>query len=328
MSQLLIVSSKSDVHADAVIRELAESIVEPIRLNTEDFTQYSCYQFIWDESGNCYDQAITFQDSLKVVKELKVIWWRKPQEYRSHPQIKDEWAVKYSQDETKALLLSLPGLYPNAKWINNYYDLRLPSQRINQIPLAKKLGLLVPSTLVTNQYDAALKFLNNYPDCIIKPMNYSGFQHNDTQYACYTRSIDIVTLDTFRESIHLAPVFLQRRIPKKAEYRVTLIGDKSFVCRIETNHLNDPDAALDWRIIEPEKLNHIPDCLPELYIKKLHQMLETLGLHFGAFDIIRDYNDALYLIELNPNGQWYWIEILTGMPMARAMANLIEELAS
>ncbi|MGA0198956.1 MAG: hypothetical protein ACO3NK_07490, partial [Prochlorotrichaceae cyanobacterium] len=36
----------------------------------------------------------------------------------------------------------------------------------------------------------------------------------------------------------------------------------------------------------------------------------------------------LYFIELNPNGQWYWIEILTGMPMVKAMVKLIETLAS
>lgn len=327
MSQLLIVTSQSDLHVDAVIRELAGSAVESVRLNTEDFTRQAHYYFAWDELGNCFNQAMMFQDSLRSVKNLRVIWWRKPQEYGSHPQIKDEWALKYSQDETKALLLSLSGLYPDATWINNYYNLRLPSQRINQIPVAKKLGLSIPPTLVTNQYNAALKFLQQYPDCIIKPMTYSGFRHNDEQYACYTRIIDIETLDAFRESIHLAPVFLQKRISKKAEYRVTLIGDKSFVCRIEAAHLKDPDVALDWRATEPDKLTHIPDSLPDSYIKQLRQMLQVFGLHFGAFDVIRDHDDTLYLIELNPNGQWYWIEILTGMPMVKAMVRLIEELA-
>ena len=221
----------------------------------------------------------------------------------------------------------MPGLYPNAKWVNYYYNLRLPSQRINQIPIAKQLGIPIPPTLVTNNYESALNFLKQYGGCIIKPMSYSGFLHDDRQYACYTRPIDAETLDTFQESIHLAPVFLQKRISKKAEYRVTLIGNQSFVCRIEAEHLADSDIALDWRVTEPEKLTHVPDTLPDSYIAKLRQMLEIFGLHFGAFDIICDNDDTLYFIELNPNGQWYWIEILTGMPMAKAMVTLIEELA-
>lgn len=57
-------------------------------------------------------------------------------------------------------------------------------------------------------------------------------------------------------------------------------------------------------------------------------MLEIFGLNFCAFDIIRDHDDELYFIELNPNGQWYWIEILTQMPMVKAMADLITELAN
>ena len=56
-------------------------------------------------------------------------------------------------------------------------------------------------------------------------------------------------------------------------------------------------------------------------------MFDEFGLNFGAFDIIRDEDDTLYFIELNPNGQWYWSEIITKMPVVRAMVELIEDLA-
>lgn len=327
MTQLLIVTSESDIHADAVIKALDDSFVEPIRLNTESFIQQAQYHYSWNNSGDLGHQFLSFQDSSRLAKDVKVIWWRKPKNYYTPLEMQDEWAIKYSQEETRSLVFSLPGLYPQAQWINNYYDLRFPSHRINQIPIAKQLGIKVPPTLITNCYEPAVSFVEEYPNCIIKPMSYSGFRHNERQYACYTRSIDLETLNALRDSIHLAPVFLQKRISKKAEYRVTLIGRKSFVCRIEADHLNDPDIALDWRATEPEKLTHVPDELPNSYIEKLYEMLNKFGLHFGAFDVIRDTDDTLYLIELNPNGQWYWIEILTGMPMVQAMVELIEELA-
>ena len=56
-------------------------------------------------------------------------------------------------------------------------------------------------------------------------------------------------------------------------------------------------------------------------------MLDEFGLNFGAFNIIRDEDDTVYFIELNPNRQWYWSEIFTKMPMVRAMMELIEDLA-
>ena len=85
--------------------------------------------------------------------------------------------------------------------------------------------------------------------------------------------------------------------------------------------------TLDWHVTEPDKLVHVPDKLPIDYLNKLYQMLDELGLNLGAFDIISDENGTLYFIELNPNGQWYWIEILTKMPIVRAMVELIEDLA-
>jgi len=327
MTQLLIVTSQDDIHADMVIKELEDSKIKPIRLNSDTLIQESAYSFSWNQQGQSISQSFTFKDSKLSTEKIKLIWWRKPNEYYPDPEVTDEWAKQYAVEETKSLVQSLSGLFPDANWINNYYNLRLPSRRINQIPLTKQLGIPIPATLVTNQYESIVSFLKQEGSCIIKPMDYSCFLHDDKQYACYTRPIDLETIDSLRDSIHLAPVFIQKRIPKKAEYRVTLIGKKSFVCRIETEHLNDAEVNQDWRVTEPDKLVHTPDTLPEDYIAKLHKMLELLGLNFGAFDIIRGDDDVLYFIELNPNGQWYWIEILTGMPMVKAMVELIEDLA-
>jgi hypothetical protein len=55
-------------------------------------------------------------------------------------------------------------------------------------------------------------------------------------------------------------------------------------------------VTLDWRVTEPDKLVHVPDKLPIDYLNKLHQMLDEFGLNLGAFDIIRDEDDALYFI--------------------------------
>jgi hypothetical protein len=160
------------------------------------------------------------------------------------------------------------------------------------------------------------------------------FTHDDyparsrqKQYSRYTRPIDADTLLAFRDSIRLAPVFIQKRIQKKAEYSLILISKHDFVCRIDAQHINDAEVTLDWRVTEPHKLVHVPEKLPLDYLNKLYQMLDELGLNFGAFDIIRDEDDTLYFIELNPNGQWYWIEILTKMPVVRAIVELIEDLA-
>ena len=162
------------------------------------------------------------------------------------------------------------------------------------------------------------------------------FTHDDyparsrqKQYSRYTRPIDADTLLAFRYSIRLAPVFLQKRIQKKAEYRLILISKHDFVYRIEAKYIavlkkvryalcprrpmpteatdayaheylifrskgyiNDAEVTLDWRVTEPDKLVHIPEKLPIDYLNELYQMLDELGLNLGAFDIIRDEDDT------------------------------------
>jgi len=48
-----------------------------------------------------------------------------------------------------------------------------------------------------------------------------------------------------------------------------------------------------------------------------------MGLNFGAFDLIRDGSGNYYFIEVNPNGQYFWIELLTGAALSDAMVGLI-----
>jgi len=52
MTDLLIVTSETDIHADVVINELQQSKVRAIRFNSETFIQKSQYFYEWQASGN------------------------------------------------------------------------------------------------------------------------------------------------------------------------------------------------------------------------------------------------------------------------------------
>jgi D-alanine-D-alanine ligase-like ATP-grasp enzyme len=49
------------------------------------------------------------------------------------------------------------------------------------------------------------------------------------------------------------------------------------------------------------------------------EMLRELGLQFGAFDFIVDKEGELYFLEVNPNGQWYWLEDMAGVLISDAI---------
>ena len=51
--------------------------------------------------------------------------------------------------------------------------------------------------------------------------------------------------------------------------------------------------------------------------------MKDLGLCFGAIDMILTPKNEYVFLEVNPNGQWGWIEELTRVPISSAVANLL-----
>jgi hypothetical protein len=245
----LIIISESDIHVDAVINNISRHGIEAIRLNIDTFIQNSNYAYEWSISGQLIENFLLFNDSNKRAENIKVIWWRKLgfwDRYTVFPEIREESAINYCQKETDALIHSVSGLYPQATWINSWKNIEYSSYRINQIAIAKKLSLKIPETIVTNSYKKLENFLDLQGNCIIKPITqHSAFTHNDNLYRLYTRKIDHVTLHRFKDIIHFSPVFLQKEIKKRHEYRVTIIGENFFVCRIESQNTDDENVKID-----------------------------------------------------------------------------------
>lgn len=54
-------------------------------------------------------------------------------------------------------------------------------------------------------------------------------------------------------------------------------------------------------------------------------MLKHYGLHFGVFDFIKSKKGEDVFLELNPNGQWLWLELKSGFNITKSVAeNLIK----
>lgn len=50
-------------------------------------------------------------------------------------------------------------------------------------------------------------------------------------------------------------------------------------------------------------------------------MTHSYGLRFAAIDLARRTDGGYTFFELNPNGQWAWVEQMTGLPLRAALAN-------
>jgi len=63
--------------------------------------------------------------------------------------------------------------------------------------------------------------------------------------------------------------------------------------------------------------------LPAEIERKLRRLVAAQGLNFGAIDMVLTPDGRYVFLELNPNGQFLWMEDLMGLPMSDAMCDLL-----
>lgn len=317
---VLMISTKLDPHVDAVLELLQDRGVPCFRLNTDHFHEEYRIGMTDEPSG-----TISLEDkwgrACVFPHEVRSVWMRKPEPSLPPPGVEDEGVVNYIKDEMRELMGFLP-MDRRVPWVNSPDDNRRHQRKFPQLRLARSVGLRVPRSIITNDPCRAEAFFKLCPDGVIcKPMLMGSHYVEGEHFVAYTRPVPPSEFASLRETISLCPTYLQEAIAKDHELRVTIIGDDLFCCRIDSQGVSG--AEQDWRAVDTIKLPHTIIDLPAHVDLALRDYLKQCGLRFGAFDLIVTPEGDYVFLELNPNGQWYWIELATKAPMARSMANLL-----
>jgi glutathione synthase/RimK-type ligase-like ATP-grasp enzyme len=317
---ILLITSKRDGHIDAVSRHLDDKEVPWVRINVEDFAT-NVQLTVTPTTGT---GRITVQDSGRSFEldEVRAVWYRKPEPVNLSHLSLDPAALEYVEAEFTEVLLGLYGLLSHAYWINNPLVVRAAHRKLLQLQVASKVGFVVPETLVTNSRQAALDFAHSLGgDIAIKSLGaisvVEGQGDSALQYGIFTRRISITDLHEFGDKIVHMPTLFQRFIIKQCELRITCVGEKAFACKIEPrrNDLTSDDYRFDTR-----RLVHSAVEAPGLE-SLLFAYMRSLGLVFGCFDFAVSAAGQPVFLECNPNGQWRWVEEMTGLPIGAAIAD-------
>jgi glutathione synthase/RimK-type ligase-like ATP-grasp enzyme len=110
-------------------------------------------------------------------------------------------------------------------------------------------------------------------------------------------------------------------VPKRFELRVTVVGEQVFAAEIHSQQTNR--TRVDWRRYDLSHTPHLPHALPEHVQVKCVELVRRLGLCYGAIDLILTPDGRYVFLEINPSGQYMWIEERTGLPISEAVANLL-----
>jgi glutathione synthase/RimK-type ligase-like ATP-grasp enzyme len=123
------------------------------------------------------------------------------------------------------------------------------------------------------------------------------------------------------ESLRACPAIYQEYVNKQSELRVTVVGSKVYACEIHSQATEQ--TRIDWRRYDLPNTPHRAYKLTTDIEAKCLAITRHFGLMFSTIDLVVRPDGQVVFLEMNPNGQWGWIEELTGLPIARSIAELL-----
>jgi len=307
---VLIVGPAGDLHsmavADTVRRNhrLAVHHLDMQRFPAPARASFSCIHGREERRWTDSPASLDFET-------IRSVWWRRP-----HPPVVPRLFSgadhgQFMQTECEHFLQGL--LWSQrCLWVNDPMNNLRASRKIVQLSKAVEHGLAVPATLVTNDAPEALAFIRSLPGRAIFKRTGSG--------PGPASKTSFVTEDIQErlDSITDCPTTFQEYIEGRCDVRVVWIGGELWPISIDSQAGTSPeDCRFDNSVA-------FQSCtLPASVRDGLARLMTDLGLVFGAIDLRLGVNGEYYFLEVNPAGQFAYLELKTGIPLISALAALL-----
>jgi len=244
------------------------------------------------------------------LSSFKVLWLRRP---RSHQVIKypvaDEDSKTIIENDCSGGLRGLLAASFRGKWISPYEALIRGSDKIGQLSAAQAAGWQVPETLVTQSRTDVARFFERHARNGIIVKTIVGAEG---PLLLTRRIVDPLAFD--ESTYEAAPAIYQEYIPGKRHIRLFCFGDRSLAASIDSEDL-------DWR----PNLN-VPISnwtVPDLVYGLAQKTLKSLGLEMGVIDLKETPSGELIWLEVNPQGQFLFLEPFTSLKLADNFADYL-----
>ncbi|WP_437086535.1 MvdC/MvdD family ATP grasp protein [Streptomyces sp. enrichment culture] len=254
------------------------------------------------------------------LSDVTAVWYRRPGGFELSEVLLDE-EREWVRNECTHLIRGLwEGGFLRG-WVSDPEAVRKSSVKVSQLGLASAMGFTVPRFTITNDVDKASEFISTCKQgVIVKVLADPGILYPNRAGTIYTHLLTDADMDQI-QSVRFGPTYLQEYVPKKMDVRVTVIGRSIFAVGISSQGVHQ--SRVDFRRAPAYTLPHVPMELPRHVSSLCVQLVMRLGLQFGAIDLVLTPDDEYVFLEINPNGQWYWLEEITGIPLTASMCDLL-----
>lgn len=316
--EILVITSSTDVTATYLCDKLTELGIPFSRFDTENFPDKTILHW-----GIYPEIAATLTTDMRKIETSRVgsVWYRRPSPPAISNEIIEPAAQEFTRRECENTLAAL-WQQLNVLWVNHPTKIRYATRKPCQLQIAREIGFQIPETILSaDQVQVRLFWEKHSGAVVFKSLHQDPIEISGRNYFAYTRKLKADHLPEL-ERLTLAPVLFQEYIQPKLEIRATVIGEQVFAASIDTSVF---DGEPDWRRLSPEDQKWQRHILPHEIEQYCIKLVQNFNLHFGAIDLIFTPQGEYYFLELNANGQWVWIEMITGMPMSAAMIDLLSK---
>ncbi len=316
MKPILIVSGNGDAHAEHMQKILVAKSIPHFLFPTDKYPYDAMITF--DSSkGNLlgYDRQV-----VSLTQEWS-IWNRRifpPTFPEFFPKNLEEMVVEESKRTLQGLMITHRGLV-----VNNPFDNHKASNKIEQLQRAREIGLVVPSTIITNDPEEASKFYEIHHGEVIFKMQKLPIIQGDDKTSRTIMTTRVLSQEFYEnvERIRNNPCCFQERIDKSYEIRLTVIGERLLPIAIYSQ--SSERSKDDFRRYDFENVKYKLVNIPDDVAAKVLELTRQYHLHYAAIDLICTPHGNHVFLEVNPNGQYLWTEEMSGVPITEAFVNYL-----
>ena len=256
------------------------------------------------------------------IDNFSAIWMMKPFLPKTLMEFNPPEYRQFINRQFRAMRVALWSIFQDKIWISDPWATERAENKPLQLHLAAQTGFLVPDTLITSDPEKVRAFFLKHGSGIVTKQVAGSPMLNKVIYTNVIGKKEMEKIDSLR----MSPAIFQQKIPKAFELRITVAGDNIYPAKIYSQ--DDPSTALDWRrlpLVNDYKVKMETTSIPDQVTKNIKTFMTKLGLRFGCIDMIVTPTGEYVFLEINPNGQWYFVQLATKQGIASSIADLLTQ---
>ncbi|MBX9253578.1 MvdD family ATP-grasp ribosomal peptide maturase [Desmonostoc muscorum CCALA 125] len=324
MTVLIITHSQDNESIPLVIQAIEAQGKKAFRFDTDRFPTEMQLDVYY---GKTERVTLSVDDQTLDLNEVSAVWYRRIAIGSKIPDSMDKQLRQASMKESR---ITIEGMIAS---INGFHldplpNIRQAENKQLQLQIARKLGLDTPRTLTTNNPVAVKQFAQECHQGIITKMlsSFAIYDEQGREKVVFTNPISSEDLDNL-DGLNFCPMTFQEKIPKALELRTIIVGKRVLTAAVDSQALDK--ARYDWRKQGVALLNAWETyTLPGDVEEKLLKLMAQFRLNYGAIDIILTPDGRYIFLEVNPVGEFFWLERCPGLPISEALAEVLNNSAN